>query len=46
MWGIAPGEFWNMQPSEWWLLYDVKVGGPKYGRLTEEQVDELYRMLP
>jgi len=45
MWGVAPSEYWRMTPAEWWLMYDAKVGGPKYGSLTEPEVDDLYQML-
>lgn len=28
-WGLAPSEFWNMTPREWWLLWEVN-GGRKH----------------
>jgi len=34
-----------MTPREWWLVYDAKVGKPKYGGLTEDEAERLYRML-
>lgn len=34
-----------MTIAEWWLVYDAKVGEPKYGSLTETDVEELYGVL-
>jgi len=34
-----------MTYHEWWWLYDVKVGEPRYGSLTESEVSELYDIL-
>ena len=45
MWNIQPTEFWGMAPAEWWLLYDAHIGGPKWGGMDEQTVDELYRMI-
>lgn len=45
MWGIQPSEFWRMTPDEWWLVYDAKIGEPKYGSMTESEVEELYEIV-
>jgi hypothetical protein len=34
-----------MTPDEWWLVYDAKVGEPKYGSMTESEVEELYEIV-
>jgi len=44
-WGIAPSEFWRMTPSEFWLIYDAKTPPVMYGRLTEDEADELLKLL-
>lgn len=45
LWGIQPSEFWKMTMAEWWWVYDSKVGEPKYGSLTQSEVEELYEDL-
>lgn len=45
MWGVQPSEFWRMCPAEWWLIYDAKIGEPKYGGMPESDVAELYDTL-
>lgn len=35
-----------MTPQEWWFIYDVRIGEPKYGPFTESEADELYLLLP
>lgn len=25
VWGVAPSEFWQMTPQEWWWLHAVKM---------------------
>jgi len=44
VWGIAPGEFWQMTPTEWAWLYAQKAGPQMVGKLTVEQAEELYQM--
>lgn len=34
-----------MTLAEWWLLYDAKIGGRKYGTLSESDVERLYDMI-
>lgn len=41
-WGIQPSEFWAMRVREWWWLYEDKRPRERYGRLSEDQVAELY----
>ena len=31
-----------MTASEWWLVYDAKIGEQHYGSLRESEVEELY----
>ena len=45
LWGIQPDAFWKMTMPEWWLIYDTKIGGTKYGGLTGKQAERLYGML-
>lgn len=42
-WGVQPSEFWGMCPHEWWLHYDVKIGG----RIKEKEntIDRLHKLL-
>lgn len=42
-WGIQPSEFWRMRPLEWAWLAEAKRGPIMYGKLTEQEVAELYR---
>lgn len=48
-WGLQPSEFWQMSPTEWWLVYEAKrprdVELDYAGTLTEEAALELYDML-
>lgn len=34
-----------MTPAEWFLIYDARMGEPKYGNLLESEVEELYSYL-
>lgn len=45
MWGIQPSEFWSMTMAEWWLIYDAKIGEPRYGSLSETDTERLYQEL-
>lgn len=31
-----------MTMSEWWAVYDAKVGEPKIAGIPESEIDELY----
>lgn len=42
-WGVQPSEFWGMCPHEWWLLYDVKIGGQI--KEKENTIDRLHKLL-
>jgi hypothetical protein len=48
-WGIAPSEFWEMSPEEWWLIYEMKRPPDKAnelaGGLTEDDCAELMGFL-
>jgi hypothetical protein len=48
-WGIAPSEFWQMCPEEWWLIYETKRPRDKAndfaGALTEDDCAELMEFL-
>jgi hypothetical protein len=48
-WKIAPSEFWNMTPRDFWLLFDYSAPrDPRVdyaGTLTESDVEELYQCL-
>ena len=39
-WEIAPSEFWLMSPREWWMLYDINIGGE-----IAEEVETKERLL-
>jgi hypothetical protein len=34
-----------MSPTEFWLLYDAKTPPKMYGKLTEDEAEELLRFL-
>jgi len=42
---MAPSEFWELSPTEFWLIYESKLPPKKIGGMSVEQVDELTEML-
>ena len=44
-WGIAPSEFMQMSPTEFWLVYDAKLPPKMYGRMSEEEAERLVKMM-
>ena len=38
----TPDAFWRMTPTELWWLVEAHRKPPDYGRLTEDEVRELY----
>lgn len=49
MWGWQPSEFWGATLREWWAAFDGKMGPeydkPRYGKLSERDVDELRELV-
>jgi hypothetical protein len=48
-WGWQPSEFWRSTLHEFWATFDAKMGPeytrPRYGNLSERDVDELRELL-
>jgi hypothetical protein len=48
-WGMSVCDFWEMTPSEWWLIYEVKRPRDTQtdfaGMLSDNDVEELYELL-
>ncbi len=42
---MAPSEFYDMSPTEFWLVYEAKIPPKKIGGMSENHVDELTEML-
>lgn len=42
---MAPSEFWELSPTEFWLIYEAKIPPKKIGGMSEEQTDTLTDML-
>ncbi len=34
-----------MTMAEWWLVYDAKVGEPRYGNMRESEIESLYQAM-
>lgn len=40
---MAPSEFWQLSPGEWWDLFDVNIGYQlKEAQETRERLKKLY----
>ena len=42
---MAPSEFWELSPTEFWHIHAAKLPPKMYGKLTEYEVDRLEQML-
>lgn len=40
---MQPSEFWQLTPTEFYWILDAKKPVEMYGRMTEFEVDEIYR---
>ena len=44
IWSVPLSDFWQMTPSEFWLIHDAK-SPKKYGRLREDEAERLLENL-
>jgi len=42
---VSPSDFWEMSPTEFWLIYEAKLPPKNIGGMSEEQADTLTEML-
>ena len=38
---MAPGEFWELSPTEFWLIHEAKTPVKKTGGMTDEEIENL-----
>jgi len=42
---MAPSEFWELSPTEFWLIYEAKTPVERIGGMVEDKTDILTEML-
>ena len=42
---MAPSEFWELSPTEFWLIYEAKLPPKNIGGMTENHTERLTEML-
>jgi hypothetical protein len=40
---LKPKEFWRLHPIEFWWIADFYKSRRMYGKMTEKEVEEIYR---
>lgn len=42
---MAPSEFWELSPTEFWIIYNGKLPPKMYGKMTEAEAESLVQMM-
>ena len=42
---MAPSEFWELSPTEFWIIYEAKLPPKMYGKMSEAEAERLIKMM-
>ena len=42
---MAPSEFWELSPTEFWMIYNAKSPPKMYGKMSEDEAERLVQMM-
>ena len=42
---MAPSEFWELTPHEFWIIHKAKLPPKMYGKMSESEADRLLKMM-